>query len=285
MATGYEDIDKVMQQQNTLLEQQQQKSNEIVDLGLQQTQARVDKQKAEYDTEATKAGKQLYTNYRKASNPYGATAEQLASQDLGNSGYAESTKANIYNTYQKNATSLMVETQKLKADADFEMNQAYLSADIQKAQNAMAIYQQKAQLVLQEYEMKFNREQFDFQKEQFNYQKERDAMSDQRWQQEFELSLAKSKKAKDTSSDFNTLLNEVSNEQQGVVAEESPLSEGGQDLLNKILANSGDPKSILGGIQGTAGLTEKGAMDMLKFALKKGSITQTDYDILKTYFE
>lgn len=208
MATGYEDIDKAMQQQNTLLEQQQQKSNEIVDLGLQQTQARVDKQKAEYDTEATKAGKQLYTNYRKASNPYGATAEQLASQGLGNSGYAESTKANIYNTYQKNATSLMVETQKLKADADFEMNQAYLSADIQKAQNAMAIYQQKAQLVLQEYEMKFNREQFDFQKEQFNYQKERDAMSDQRWQQEFELSL---KKAKGTSGniDYSSVLGGV----------------------------------------------------------------------------
>jgi uncharacterized protein YhdP len=99
----------------------------------------------------------------------------------------------------------MVETQKLKADADFEMNQAYLSADIQKAQNAMAIYQQKAQLVLQEYEMKFNREQFDFQKEQFNYQKERDAMSDQRWQQEFELSLAKSKKAKGTSGNIDYL--------------------------------------------------------------------------------
>ena len=195
MATGYEDIDKVMQQQSTLLQQQEQKGNEIIDLGLQKTQAQVDKQKAEYEQEATKAGKQLYTDYRKASNPYGATAEQLASQGLNRSGYAESTQTQLYNTYQKNATTLMVETQKLKSEADFQMNQAFLDADIQKAQNAITIYQQKAQLALQEYEMKFSRDQWEWQKQQAQldrqYQASRDAISDQRWQKEFELSLRK----------------------------------------------------------------------------------------------
>ena len=57
MATGYEDIDRVMQQQNSLLQQQEQKSNEIVNLGLQKTQAEVDKQKTEYEQEATKVVK------------------------------------------------------------------------------------------------------------------------------------------------------------------------------------------------------------------------------------
>lgn len=195
MPTGYEDIDRVMQQQSSLLQQQEQKGNQIVDLGLQKTQAQVDKQKTEYEQEATKAGKQLYTDYRKASNPYGATAEQLASQGLNRSGYAESTQTQLYNTYQKNATTLMVETQKLKSEADFQMNQAYLDADIQKAQNAITIYQQKAQLALQEYEMKFARDQFEWQKQQAildrQYQASRDAISDQRWQKEFELSLKK----------------------------------------------------------------------------------------------
>ncbi len=199
MPTGYEDIDRVMQQQGTLLQQQEQKGNEIIDLGLQKTQAQVDKQKAEYEQEATKAGKQLYTDYRKASNPYGATAEQLASQGLNRSGYAESTQTQLYNTYQKNATTLMVETQKLKAEADFQMNQAFLDADIQKAQNAISIYQQKAQLALQEYEMKFSRDQWEWQKQQaereWQYRASRDAQNDAQWQKEFELSLAKSKKA------------------------------------------------------------------------------------------
>ena len=199
MPTGYEDIDRVMQQQNSLLQQQEQKGNEIIDLGIQKQQSLVDKQKADYDREAEKTGRQLYSDYRKASNPYGATAEQLASQGLNKSGYAESTQTQLYNTYQKNATTLMVETQRLKADADFQMNQAYMEADIQKAQNAIAIYQQKAQLALQEYDMKFARDQWEWQKQQAEldrqYQASRDAISDQRWQKEFELSLAKSKKA------------------------------------------------------------------------------------------
>lgn len=212
MATGYEDIDKVMQQQNTLLQQQEAKQNEIVDLGLQKTQAQVEKQKAEYQQEAEKSGKQLYTDYRKASNPYGANAENLASQGLNKSGYAESTQTQLYNTYQKNATTLMVETQKLKADADFQMNQAMIDADVQKAQNALAIYQQKANLVLQEYEMKFAREEFDWKKaeteRQWAYQANRDAIDDSRWQKEYELSL---KKAKGTSSniDYSSLLGGV----------------------------------------------------------------------------
>ena len=195
MPTGYEDIDRVMQQQNSLLQQQEQKGNEIINLGVQKQQSLVDKQKADYDREAEKTGRQLYSDYRKASNPYGATAEQLASQGLNKSGYAESTQTQLYNTYQKNATTLMVETQKLKAEADFQMNQAFLDADIQKAQNAIQIYQQKAQLALQEYEMKFSRDQWEWQKQQAildrQYQASRDAISDQRWQKEFELSLRK----------------------------------------------------------------------------------------------
>lgn len=222
MTTGYEDIDKVMQQQNSLLEQQQQQGNKVIDLGLQKAQAQVDKQKTEYEQEAVKTGKQLYTDYRKASNPYGATAEQLASQGLNKSGYAESTQTQLYNTYQKNATTLMVETQKLKAEADFQMNQAFIEADIQKAQNAIQIYQQKAQLALQEYDMKFSREQFNFQREQFEYQKQRDAESDRRWQQEFELSLAKSKKA--SASDLGSLIT------TGLDAE--ALSKNAQSILN-----------------------------------------------------
>lgn len=203
MATGYEDIDKVMQQQNTLLQQQEAEGNKIIDLGLQKAQAQVDKQKAEYEQEAEKSGKQLYTDYRKASNPYGANAEQLASQGLNRSGYAESTQTNLYNTYQKNATTLMVETQKLKADADFQMNQAMIDADVQKAQNAMAIYQQKAQLILQEYEMKFSRDQWEWQKQQAEldrqYQASRDAVSDAQWQKQYQLSLSKKS---NTSGDY-----------------------------------------------------------------------------------
>ena len=203
MATGYEDIDKVMQQQNTLLQQQEAKQNEIVDLGLQKTQAQVEKQKAEYQQEAEKSGKQLYTDYRKASNPYGANAENLASQGLNKSGYAESTQTQLYNAYQKNATTLMTETQKLKADADFQMNQAMIDADVQKAQSALSLYQQQAQLALQEYDMKHTRDrervadeqwerQFQLQREQFDFQKQQAQQSQSNWEREYQMALQNS---------------------------------------------------------------------------------------------
>ena len=137
MATGYEDIDNLMNQQNQNLEQQKEINNQIINTGLQKTQNEIDKQKKEYDEEATKSAKALYSDYKKQSNPYGANAEQLASQGLNKSGYAESSQVNLYNSYQKNVTELITTANKLKADKDFEMNQAYLEADIQKAETAL----------------------------------------------------------------------------------------------------------------------------------------------------
>lgn len=178
MEEGYEEIDKLFAEQNANLEQQQTLQNEIIDKGLQKVQNEGERQKAEYEREAEKTAKGLYTDYRKQANPYGATAETLASQGLNRSGYAESTQTQMFNSYQRNVTELVNTTRQLKADVDFQFSQALVDADIQKAQSALTLYQQKAQLALQEYDMKFNREQF-------NYQKERDRIQDEQWERQF----------------------------------------------------------------------------------------------------
>lgn len=175
MATGYEEIDSLMEEQKGLLEQQKAEQNKIVDTGLEKTQNEINRQKEEYEREAQKQGKALYSDYRKQSNPYGATAEQLASQGLNKSGYAETTQSRMYNEYQRNVTTLMTETTRLKAEADFQMNQAFLDADIQKAQNALAIYQQQAQLAITNYNLR--------------YQKYRDDVSDAQWEKSYQLQL------------------------------------------------------------------------------------------------
>ena len=178
MEEGYEEIDRLFAEQNANLEQQQTLQNEIIDKGLQKVQNEGERQKAEYEREAEKTAKGLYTDYRKQANPYGATAETLASQGLNRSGYAESTQTQMFNSYQRNVTELVNTTRQLKADVDFQFSQALVDADIQKAQSALTLYQQKAQLALQEYDMKFNREQF-------NYQKERDRIQDEQWERQF----------------------------------------------------------------------------------------------------
>lgn len=190
--TGYEDIEKLTNTQNEMLDKSLEQQQDIVNRQTEMNVAELERNKEQVDKDATKTNSALYADYKKASNPYGVNAEQLASQGLGNSGYAESTQANMYNTFQKNVTDTLNNARELKSNFDFEINKARQTGDITLAQNALAIYQQKMQLLTQEYELKNNREQFLYQKEQdalaqrnweqeFEYGKSRDAVSDQQW--------------------------------------------------------------------------------------------------------
>lgn len=197
MATGYEDIDRLTEQQGTMLDESLKKQEEIVNKQTQMNVDELEKNKAEIDEQAKKTNQGLYTEYKKASNPYGVNAEATYARGLGNSGYAETTQTNLYNTYQKNVTNTINNAQKLKSDFDFQISQARQNGDITLAQNALQIYMQKMQLLTEEYELRNNREQYLYQKEQnalqqsnwekeYAYQQERDRVSDNQWQQSFD---------------------------------------------------------------------------------------------------
>ena len=222
MAVGYEDIDRWSNNQNKLLAQQEAKQNEITQ---KQTQLNIDelnREKEKIDTDVNKTTSGLYTEYQKQANQYGVEAERQAKLGLANSGYSETARTNLYNTYQKNVTDTLNNARNLKADFDFQISKARETGDITLAQNALEIYNQKMQLLTQEYEMRNNREQFLYQKDQdtlaqsnwekeyaqqqnqwqqtFDYQKQRDAIADSQWQQEYNLSKKKSSSGSSKSS-------------------------------------------------------------------------------------
>lgn len=267
MATGYEDIDRLTEQQNTLLEQQEQKQNDIIN---QQTQMQIDelnRKKEEQEKETQKTTSGLYTSYQKQANQYGAEMEQLVEQGLGNSGYAETAKTSLYNTYQRNVTDTINNAQKLKSDFDFQINQARQTGDITLAQNALEIYKQKMQLLTQEYELKNNREQFLYQKEQdalaqsnwekeyayqqqrdqiadsqwqqtFDYQKQRDQVADSQWAQEYALSQRRSSSSGSSSSaNVSSNDNTVSTSNGSVSSMAQKLYDGISGLLKGNNAN------------------------------------------------
>lgn len=179
MATGYEDIDNLMNQQNNLLNQQEQKQNEIIN---KQTQMQVDelnREKEKIDKDVTKTTQGLYSNWQKETNQYGVQAEQLAQQGLSNTGYAETTKTALYNTYQRNVTETLNNSRELKADYDFKISQARENGSVQQAQSALELYSQKMQLLTQNYELRQN-------KEKYLYQQQRDKVADQQWQKSFD---------------------------------------------------------------------------------------------------
>lgn len=179
MATGYEDIDDLMNQQNNLLNEQQKKQADLIN---QQTQIQTDElnhEKEKIDKDVNKTTSGLYTNWQKQTNQYGVQAEQLAQQGLANSGYSETTKTALYNTYQKNVTDTLNNARDLKSDYDFKITQARQQGSVQQAQAALDLYKQQAELLTQNYELRQNRKQY-------LYQQERDKVSDNQWQKTFD---------------------------------------------------------------------------------------------------
>ena len=214
---GYEDIENLTNRQNEMLDNSLQQQRDIINRQTDLNVTELQRNKEQIDKDTNKTNKALYAEYRKATNPYGTNAENLASRGLGNSGYAETTQTNLYNTYQNNITDTLNNARTLKSDFDFQISKARETGDITLAQNALEIYNQKMQLLTQEYEMKNNRRQFlyqqdrdrvsdnqwqqqyDYQRQrdsiednrwqtQFDYQKERDAVSDNQWEKQYELS-------------------------------------------------------------------------------------------------
>lgn len=61
---------------------------------------KIEQQKEQTEKDYTKEQKGAYADYQKQTNDYGVNAEQMASSGLSNSGYSESSKVSMYNTYQ-----------------------------------------------------------------------------------------------------------------------------------------------------------------------------------------
>lgn len=181
MATGYEAIDQLQNQTNQMYNQQQEQQNRIIDIGTQQAVDELERNKQKTDQELLKTNRALYTDYQKQINPYGVNAESLAEQGLANSGLAETTKANYYNTYQTARTEATNNANTIKADFDADIVKARQNGDIQKAQSALELYKQKIADLSNFYNLRFN-------VDQFNYQKQRDTVADSQWQKEYNLS-------------------------------------------------------------------------------------------------
>ena len=254
MATGYEDIDKLTEQQSTMLDESLKQQQDIVNKQTQMNVDALERNKQEIDQQTKKTNQGLYTEYKKASNPYGVNAEQTYAKGLGNSGYAETTQTNLYNTYQKNVTDTINNAQKLKSDFDFKINEAMQTGNLTIAQNALEIYKQKMQLLTQEYELRNNREQYLYSKEQdalaqsnwekeYTYQQQRDQISDQQWQQSFdyqkerdavadsqwakEYALSARKASSSSGNTINVKDDDGNNNKQNI-----PMSENVQRLLS-----------------------------------------------------
>lgn len=77
-----------------------QKQQEIQQANTDFAIEKIEQQKQQTEKDYTKEQKGAYADYQKQINDYGVNAEQQAVQGLSNSGYSESSKVSMYNTYQ-----------------------------------------------------------------------------------------------------------------------------------------------------------------------------------------
>ena len=115
---------------------------------------KVEQAKEQAKKDYTKEQKGAYTDYQKATNQYGVNAEQLASQGLNQTGYSESTRTNIFNTYQNRYMAARESYNQAILNYDNSIKEAQLANNSALAKIAYEALQQQLELSLQGFQYK-----------------------------------------------------------------------------------------------------------------------------------
>lgn len=129
---------------------QQELQQANTDFTIEKINQQKDQAKKDYTKEQT-AG---YVDYKKATNQYGANSEALASNGMLDTGYAESTKINAFNTYQNRYASARETYNKAILNYDNSIKEAQLSNNSALAEIAYNALKTQLEYSLQQFQYK-----------------------------------------------------------------------------------------------------------------------------------
>lgn len=204
-------------QQQDLVNQWQQTQEQIANDNLNHQINLYNQQKEQAEKDYQNEAKASYIDYQKETDRYGVSREQMAQNGLSNSGYSESSKVNMYNTYQNRIASARQSKETAMLEFNNAIEQARLTNNATLAENALTALKQKLDIALEgfnykdtatqnklNWEYNINNNYYDRYKdvesqlnyeneqaeairqyqEQMAYQREQDALAQQRWEQE-----------------------------------------------------------------------------------------------------
>lgn len=255
--------------------QQQEIQQQNTDFAIEQINQQKDKAEKDYIKEQTGA----YTDYQKATNQYGVSAEQQATAGLQNTGYAESSKVQAFTSYQNRYSTARevynnavlsydnaIKDAQLKNNAQlaeiaFQSLQTQLEYALQGFQYKNELLQTKLNTQIQldsEYNNRYQQvlsqintenslaEQIRQYNESMAYQKERDAVADSQWEKEYALSKASSS----SGSSSTKLTNGSSSSGSSGSSSSSSLTDGSSGKSDAevygTFSNGYQPKGISG---------------------------------------
>lgn len=150
--------DDFTQQQQDLVDNWQNTQNQIANDNLQHQIDLANQQKEKAEKDYQKEAKASYIDYQKEIDKYGVSRENAASNGLSNSGYAESSKVDMYNTYQNRIASARSSLNDIKLEFDNAIKEAQLSNNATIAENALKALEQKLQIALEGFNYKTEQE-------------------------------------------------------------------------------------------------------------------------------
>lgn len=134
---NYTDTQQKLQQQKT-------------DLEIEQIEQQKEKTERDYIKEQSAA----YVDYKKQIDPHGVQAEQMAANGMLGSGYAESSKVSMYNTYQNRVASARESYQEAVLNYDNLIAEARLQNSTVLAEIAFNAQQEQLTLALEGFQYK-----------------------------------------------------------------------------------------------------------------------------------
>ena len=204
-------------QQQQLVDQWENTQKDIANQNLQYQKDLIEQQRNKAEKEYQNEAKASYIDYQKEVDKYGVSRENVTANGLSNSGYAESSKVDMYNTYQNRLATARKGLEDAGIEFDNAIREAQMSNNETLAQNALTALQNKLNIALEGFNYKTEQEnnklnwnntinnnyynrykdvesQINYENEtaekirQYNeqmaYQKEKDALEQQRWEQE-----------------------------------------------------------------------------------------------------
>ena len=225
-----ETYNALINERNNLTNQQQEMVNrwentqkDIANKNLQYQKDLIEQQRKKAEQAYQNEAKASYIDYQKEVDKYGVSRENVVNNGLSNSGYSESSKVDMYNTYQNRLGTARKSMQDAGLEFDNAIRQAQLSNDETLAQNALTALQNKLNIILEGFNYRSEQEnnrlnwnntinnnyynrykdvesQINYENEtaekirqyneQMEYQKERDRIADEQWQKEYALQQA-----------------------------------------------------------------------------------------------
>ncbi len=299
------------QQQQDYVDNWKNTQTQIANDNLQHQIDLYNQQKDKANQAYQKEAEASYTDYQKEVDKYSVSRENVVANGLSNSGYAESSKVNMYNTYQNRVASARQSLNGATLQFDNAIKEAQLSNNATLAELALEQLKQNLDIALEGFNYKdtqtqnklnwqntinnnyYNRyqdveDQINYENEQaeairqYNenmaYQKEQQRIAQEQWEKEYALSQAQLQYQKEQDA--------IANQQRWAQIEASRSSgdnsRGSGDngtVLENGSATDGMSSSATS-ILKSLGLSVAGSLD---YYIDKGYIDEIDVDGKKYY--